>query len=148
MHTTFPKDNFGHRFFWVEIRRRTKFCLCSTTIRPQGRFSLQVEILCSSSNLNQKKYMVKIIFRKSFVHYKMPYTCLLWVSLRTSWFESNQHEFRSHFRSKSWLGGQIHLLRFSNPSLKVHPVQLISSLQQSFLRSCQIVLGMRKIDSP
>ena len=71
MHKTFPKDNFGHRFFLVEIRRRTKFCLCSTTIRLQGRFGLQVEILCSSSNLNQKKSVVKIIFRKSFVHYKI-----------------------------------------------------------------------------
>ena len=71
MHKTFPKDNFGHRFFWVEIRRRTKFCLCSTTVRPQGRFGLQVDILCSSSNLNQKKSMVKIIFRKSFVYYKI-----------------------------------------------------------------------------
>ena len=77
MHKTFPKDNFDHRFFWVEIRRRTKFCLCSTTIttvviiRLQGRFGLQVEILGSLSNLNQKKSVVKMIFRKSFVRYKI-----------------------------------------------------------------------------
>ena len=154
MHKTFPKNNFGHRFFLVEIRWRTNILPLIYNYKATRPIWSPSRNFVFFVKLNQKKSMTKIIFRKSFVHYKialyMPsmgfiaHELIRVQSIRISLRKSLQswNLVWSQVMNSIWLSQKL------NPSLKVHPVQLLSALQHIFLRSCQIALGMRKMDSP